>query len=57
MGTVVIFKSPRGGLPLGERPAKLNLQVRTIADLDGGGPVTRAHIAEAVGYRRVMTGA
>jgi magnesium chelatase family protein len=30
---------------------------RTIADLDGSGPVTRAHIAEAVSYRRVMTGA
>jgi magnesium chelatase family protein len=29
---------------------------RTIADLDGGGGVTRAHIAEAVSYRRVMTG-
>jgi magnesium chelatase family protein len=30
---------------------------RTLADLDGGGPVTRAHIAEAVSYRRVMMAA
>ncbi|MQA65533.1 MAG: ATP-binding protein [Alphaproteobacteria bacterium] len=28
---------------------------RTLADLDGGGAVTRTHIAEAVSYRRVMT--
>ncbi len=29
---------------------------RTLADLDGGGPVERLHIAEALGYRRLMPG-
>lgn len=30
---------------------------RTIADLEGGGPVRRVHIAEALIYRRVAPGA
>lgn len=29
---------------------------RTLADLDGGGPVTRLHIAEALSYRRTLPG-
>lgn len=29
---------------------------RTIADLDGSGPVCRAHVAEALIYRRVAPG-
>ncbi len=29
---------------------------RTLADLDGGGPVRRIHIAEALSYRRVVPG-
>jgi magnesium chelatase family protein len=29
---------------------------RTIADLDGGGPVGRLHVAEALSYRRRMPG-
>ncbi len=30
---------------------------RTLADLEGGGPVTRLQVAEALGYRRVLPGA
>ena len=30
---------------------------RTIADLEGGGPVCRVHVAEALIYRRVAPGA
>ncbi|MFA7431884.1 MAG: YifB family Mg chelatase-like AAA ATPase [Rhodospirillaceae bacterium] len=29
---------------------------RTLADLEGGGPLTRLHIAEALSYRRLMPG-
>lgn len=29
---------------------------RTLADLDGGGPVGRLHVAEALSYRRLMPG-
>ena len=29
---------------------------RTLADLDGGGPVTRLHVAEALSYRRIVPG-
>ena len=29
---------------------------RTIADLEGGGPVRRAHVAEALIYRRIAPG-
>ena len=29
---------------------------RTLADLEGGGPVARIHIAEALAYRRIAPG-
>jgi magnesium chelatase family protein len=45
-----------GGLTARGRTRTLRL-ARTIADLQGAGPVARVHIAEALIYRRVAPGA
>ena len=35
----------------GARDHRVLKLARTLADLDGGGPVRRAHLAEALSYR------